>query len=59
VLGASDNVTTAAGQLTEEVRKFFVALRTGPMDRRNGTGANFQGAERRADRTGDRASRAA
>ena len=39
----------------EAVKKFFVALRTGPMDRRTGDDPDYKGPERRADRRGSRA----
>jgi methyl-accepting chemotaxis protein len=59
VLAASGSVTTSAETLAAEVKKFFVALRHGPMDRRQGDDPNFKGPDRRADRRGSRANRAA
>jgi methyl-accepting chemotaxis protein len=47
VLGASSTVSGAAALLDEEVREFFVKLRTGPMDRRREEDSNYKGAERR------------
>jgi methyl-accepting chemotaxis protein len=55
VLSASGNVSGAAERLTEEVREFFVKLRSGAMDRRKEEGSNYRGPERRAaGRTGKR-----
>jgi methyl-accepting chemotaxis protein len=48
VLSASGNVSGAAALLAEEVREFFVKLRSGAMDRRKEEGANYRGPERRA-----------
>jgi methyl-accepting chemotaxis protein len=59
VLAASDEVSGAAEKLAEEVKRFFVALRSGPMDRRKGEDSSYTGAERRADRRGSRTQRAA
>ncbi|HMK80380.1 MAG TPA: methyl-accepting chemotaxis protein [Xanthobacteraceae bacterium] len=59
VLGASAKVTGAAETLADEVKKFFVALRTGPFDRRKGDDPNYKGPERRADRRRSAADRAA
>jgi methyl-accepting chemotaxis protein len=59
VLVASGSVTASAETLAAEVKKFFVALRHGPMDRRQGDDPNFKGPDRRADRRGSRANRAA
>ena len=50
VRSASDNVTTQAQNLTEEVKKFFVALRSATLDRRQGDDPNYRGPERREDR---------
>jgi methyl-accepting chemotaxis protein len=60
---ASDNVTTQSKSLADEVKRFFVALRNGPLDRRQRQDPTYQGPDRRQDR-GDapaavRASRAA
>jgi hypothetical protein len=41
------------------VRKFFVVLRAGPMNRRNEEDPNYAGPQRRAPRTGSAANRAA
>jgi methyl-accepting chemotaxis protein len=54
VLTASTTVAEQATRMGEEVKKFFLALRTGPMDRRKGRDENYTGAERRAARA-DRA----
>ena len=56
---ASGTVSSAAEKLTEEVRKFFIVLRTGPMERRREDDPNFKGSERRAERRGSKADRAA
>ena len=44
---ASDDFTEQAGKLSEAVQEFFVALRTGPLDRREDEGADYSGPERR------------
>jgi methyl-accepting chemotaxis protein len=54
VRSASDNVTTQANNLTEEVKKFFVALRSAALDRRQSEDPNFRGPERRQDRAASR-----
>jgi len=59
VRSASGTVSSAAEKLTEEVRKFFLVLRTGPMERRQIDDPNYTGIERRHGRTGSRADRAA
>ena len=41
VLSASGNVSGAAALLAEEVREFFVKLRSGAMDRRKEEGSNY------------------
>jgi methyl-accepting chemotaxis protein len=56
---ASGTVSGAAEKLTEEVRKFFVVLRAGPMDRRSEDDPKYTGPQRRAPRTGSAANRAA
>jgi methyl-accepting chemotaxis protein len=56
---ASDNVTAQANNLTEEVKKFFVALRSATLDRRQGDDPNYKGPERRQDRASRGTSRAA
>jgi methyl-accepting chemotaxis protein len=47
VLNASGNVSDAAERLAEEVREFFVRLRTGPLDRRKEDDPDYRGPERR------------
>jgi methyl-accepting chemotaxis protein len=59
VRSASGTVSSAAEKLTEEVRKFFLVLRAGPMERRKIDDPNYTGIERRRGRTGSRADRAA
>jgi methyl-accepting chemotaxis protein len=54
VRAASDNVTEQANNLTEEVKKFFVALRSATLDRRQGDDPNYKGPERRQDRAASR-----
>ncbi|MEN3385688.1 MAG: hypothetical protein V7608_5732 [Hyphomicrobiales bacterium] len=44
---ASDNVTAQAQNLTEEVKKFFAALRSAALDRRQGDDPNYKGPDRR------------
>ncbi|MGJ4890819.1 methyl-accepting chemotaxis protein [Bradyrhizobium sp. HKCCYLRH3099] len=44
---SSSHVSDAAERLAEEVRSFFVKLRTGPLDRRKEDDANYRGPERR------------
>jgi methyl-accepting chemotaxis protein len=48
VLVASGKVSTAAATLAEQVQAFFVALRNGPMDRREQDDPNYKGQNRRA-----------
>jgi methyl-accepting chemotaxis protein len=48
VRAASDNVTTQANCLADEVKKFFVTLRSGALDRRQGNDPNYKGPDRRA-----------
>src|SRR5437879_7997882 len=55
VVGASGNVTDAAEQLADEVKYFFVALRTGPLDRRKAVDPGYTGPERRKEPCGSRA----
>ena len=50
VLGASTSLTEQAARMSEEVKKFFFALRTGPMDRRKGRDPGYTGPERREAR---------
>jgi methyl-accepting chemotaxis protein len=52
-------VSSAAEKLTDEVRKFFLVLRSGPMERREKDDPNYTDTERRNGRTGSRADRAA
>jgi methyl-accepting chemotaxis protein len=62
VLTASNTVSGASEKLVAEVMKFFVILRTGPMNRRIENDPNYKGPEKRADRgarAGSRADRAA
>jgi methyl-accepting chemotaxis protein len=59
VLIASGNVSDQATLMAQEVNKFFLALRTGPLDRRKNHDPNYKGPERRAERAGARANRAA
>jgi methyl-accepting chemotaxis protein len=47
VRDASGTVSDAAQRLADEVRSFFVKLRTGPMDRRSERDPNYRGPERR------------
>jgi methyl-accepting chemotaxis protein len=47
VLEASGKVSTAATTLTEQVRQFFITLRSGPMERRQEDNPNFRGPDRR------------
>jgi methyl-accepting chemotaxis protein len=55
VLSSSTAVSTQADRMAEAVKAFFVALRTGPLDRRVADDANYKGQERRHDRPGYRA----
>ncbi|MBR0786715.1 methyl-accepting chemotaxis protein [Bradyrhizobium iriomotense] len=48
VMGAANQVSGAAERLASEVQAFFVRLRTGPMDRRDGDDADYRGPERRS-----------
>jgi len=54
VLDASGKVSTAAATLTEQVRQFFITLRSGPMERRQQDDPAYRGPDRRA---GSRANR--
>ena len=45
----------AAEKLAKEVMRFFVVLRTGPMDRREENDPNYKGPERRSGARGARA----
>ena len=44
---ASDEVSGAVGQLTDEVESFFLRLRQGPLDRRRSDDTGYVGPERR------------
>lgn len=46
---ASASLSRQAERLAEEVKTFFHALRTGPLDRRQENDPNYRGPERRAD----------
>jgi methyl-accepting chemotaxis protein len=59
VLTASGSVSQQAERLAEEVEKFFVTLRTGAADKRKADDPDYKGPERRSDRPGYRASKAA
>jgi methyl-accepting chemotaxis protein len=50
VLSASNGMAVQADRLTEEVKTFLLALRTGPLDRRRADDPTYRGPERRADR---------
>ena len=58
VLVAAGKVGTAADRLADEVERFFLALRTGPMDRRVAEDPHYIGPERRQDQPGRRQSTA-
>jgi methyl-accepting chemotaxis protein len=49
VTDASGHVSVAAERLANEVRDFFVKLRTGVLDRRKENDPNYRGAERRTN----------
>jgi methyl-accepting chemotaxis protein len=51
VRSASDNVTTQANSLADEVKKFFVALRSSALDRRTNNDPSYRGPERREGRS--------
>ena len=55
VLTASTTVAEPATRMGEEVKKFFLALRTGPMDRRKRQDDSYNCPERRAARVGQAA----
>jgi methyl-accepting chemotaxis protein len=59
VRSASRSVSSAAEKLTEEVKKFFVVMRAGPMERRKTSDPNYRGIDRRGGRTASRADSAA
>jgi methyl-accepting chemotaxis protein len=50
VQSASNDVTSQSSRMAGEVKNFFVALRTGPLDRRHRQDASYKGPERRRDR---------
>jgi methyl-accepting chemotaxis protein len=54
VLDASGKVSTAAATLTEQVKAFFIALRSGPMERREQDDPNYKGPNRREGSARDR-----
>ncbi|WKA29442.1 HAMP domain-containing methyl-accepting chemotaxis protein [Bradyrhizobium roseum] len=56
VLETSDSVSSAAERLANEVREFFLKLRTGALNRRMENDSNYRGPERRS-RGGQSASR--
>ncbi|HEX7465764.1 MAG TPA: hypothetical protein VF309_03915, partial [Usitatibacter sp.] len=58
VRSASGSVSSAAAKLAEEVSKFFLVLRSGPMERRKADDPNYGGIERRNGETRSRAGRA-
>lgn len=57
VLAASQKMMTQSSLIEEQLRAFVLALRTGPMDRRVGKNASYQGHERRAQAPGQGRSR--
>src|SRR5450631_1556478 len=59
VRSASGSVSSAAAKLADEVNKFFLVLRSGPMERRKADDPNYGGIERRGETTGARAASAA
>jgi len=59
VRSASGTVSSVAEKLSDEVRKFFLVLRSGPMERRKMNDPNYSGVDRRAKRTGAHAEKAA
>ncbi|WP_148259314.1 globin-coupled sensor protein [Polymorphum gilvum] len=50
-LAASEDLKACSAQIAEDVREFFLALRTGPLDRRKGQDPSYSGPERRRDHT--------
>jgi methyl-accepting chemotaxis protein len=52
VTDASGHVSSAAERLADEVRDFFIKLRTGPMDRRKQDDPDYRGPERRVAQQG-------
>jgi methyl-accepting chemotaxis protein len=54
VLDASGKVSTAAATLADQVKLFFIKLRSGPMDRREQDDPNYKGPNRRAGSAPDR-----
>lgn len=47
VTSRSEELSQQAGRLADEVRQFIVALRSGPLDRRQGADSAYTGPERR------------
>ena len=58
VLDASGKVSGAAERLAAEVQAFFVRLRSGPLDRREGDDPNYRGSDRRGNGVEGTAARA-
>jgi methyl-accepting chemotaxis protein len=48
VLDASGKVSTAAAMLAEQVKQFFITLRSGPMERLEQDDPSYKGPNRRA-----------
>ena len=48
VLDASGKISTAAATLADQVRAFFITLRSGPMERRQEDDPNYKGPQRRS-----------
>jgi methyl-accepting chemotaxis protein len=55
VLDASGQVSAAASTLADQVKEFFIKLRSGPMDRREQDDPNYKGPNRREGDARDRA----
>ncbi len=55
VLDASGKVSTAASTLAEQVKQFFITLRSGPMERGEQEDPNYKGPNRREGGARDRA----
>ena len=55
VLDASGKVSTAAATLADQVRTFFITLRSGPMERRGADDPDYKGPNRRQGSARDRA----
>jgi methyl-accepting chemotaxis protein len=54
VLDASGKVSTAAATLAEQVKQFFITLRSGPMERRDENDPNYKGPDRRSGSAANR-----